>query len=202
MKNYCLFLINTCLMLSSIFANTEISVDLVSRYVWRGQDYGNAAAIQPNFQKNIGSFSLGAWGSWSISPGPADASGNECDLYISTKIGPASLVLTDYFFPSYNGSDSLFNLDKHTFEVSTAFDIKQASLLFAAYIFGDDDLNSIYLEYNYKMLTIGVGNGSYTVSGDLMPISIGLNAKRDNLSASYIINPDSQTSFLVVGINL
>ncbi len=201
MKIYCLFLIKTCLMLSSIFANTEISVDIVSRYVWRGQDYGNAAAVQPNVQKNIGSFSLGAWGSWSVSPGPVDVSGNECDLYISTKIGPASLVLTDYFFPSYNGSDSLFNFDKHTIEVSTAFNIKKASLLFASNIFGDD-LKSIYLEYNYKMLTIGFGNGSYTVSGDLMPISIGLNAKRDNLSASYIINPDSQTSFLVFGINL
>ena len=201
MKNYCLFFINTCLMLSSILANTEISVDLVSRYVWRGQDYGNAAAIQPNFQKNIGKFSLGAWGSWSVSPGPADASGNECDLYISTKIGPASLVLTDYFFPTYNGADSLFNLDKHTIEVSTTFDIKQASVLFASNIFGDD-LKSIYLEYNYKMLNIGVGNGTYTVSGDFMPISIGLNAKKDNFSVSYIINPDSQTSFLVFGINL
>ena len=64
-----------------------------------------------------------------------------------------------------------------------------------------DDSNSIYYEFNYQALTIGIGNGIYTKNGAFMPISIGLNAARDNFSAKYIINPDTETSFLVFGVN-
>ena len=97
--------------LSALMAETTIGADVVSRYVWRGTDYGNAAAVQPTIETSVGPLTVGAWGSWSISPGPADASGNECDLYASTTVGPVGLTLTDYFFPSYTGTDELFNLE-------------------------------------------------------------------------------------------
>jgi len=32
-------------------------------------------------------------------------------------------------------------------------------------------------------------------------VNIGLTTSRDNFSASYIINPDQETSFLVFGVN-
>jgi hypothetical protein len=201
MKVYYLFLIGIILMLSSLFGKTTIEADLVSRYVWRGQDYGNAAAIQPNIEKQIGSFALGAWGSWALNQGKSDTSFNECDLYISTKFGPLGITLTDYFNPDYNGNDKFFHIDEHIFEINTTFNIKETSFLFASNILGDD-LSSIYLECSYQMLTIGIGNGSYTVSGNFLPISIGLKAERDKFSASYIINPDRETSFLVFGVNL
>ena len=200
MKNYNKILINFILVFSSIYAESNIGADIVSRYVWRGTDYGNAAAIQPNIEINLASFTLGAWGSWSLSPGPYDATGNECDVYLSSNFGPVSISLTDYFFPQYNGSDSLFNLDKHTFELSGSIDTQSTSSLIALNILGDD-ANSVYYEFSYKALTIGVGNGLYTQNGKFMPISIGLNAQRDNLSVEYLVNPDSETSFLVFGIN-
>jgi hypothetical protein len=191
---------NLFLILSMLNGEVTIGADVVSRYVWRGSDYGNAAAVQPSIETTIGPVALGAWGSWSISPGPADASGNECDLYASTTVGPVGLTLTDYFFPTYAGTDSLLNLDIHVFELSADADVGPVSILAAANVSGDDD-NSTYLELSYGAFSLGLGNGAYSTDGEFAPVSIGISASRDNFSASYIINPDQETSFLVFGVN-
>ena len=188
------------LVLSMLYGEVTIGADVVSRYVWRGTDFGNAAAVQPGIETAVGPVTLGAWGSWSISPGPADASGNECDLYASTTVGPVGLTLTDYFFPAYAGTDSLLNLDIHVFELSAGADVGPVSILAAANVSGDDD-NSTYLELTYGAFSLGLGNGAYSTDGEFAPVSIGVSASRDNFSASYIINPDQETSFLVFGVN-
>ena len=197
-----------CLISSALFADTKIGMDLVSRYVWRGTDYGNAAAIQPFIEKKVGKIKVGAWGSWSISPGlyyvegyeemVSESSGNECDLYISTDFEPIVFTLTDYFFPAYNGSDSLMNVNRHTLELSAKGDVASVSIFAAINMFGDVEKSS-YLEFVYKSFSLGLGNGSYSTNGKIVPVSIGLSAKRENFIVSYIINPDKQTSFLVFG---
>ena len=186
--------------LSALMAETTIGADVVSRFVWRGTDYGNAAAVQPGIETAVGPITVGAWGSWSISPGPSDASGNECDLYASTTVGPVGFTLTDYFFPSYTGADSLFNMDKHVIELSAGLDISSISILVASNLSGDDD-NSTYLELTYGAFSLGLGNGFYSTDGEFAPVSIGVSASRDNFFASYIINPDQDTSFLVFGVS-
>ena len=186
--------------LSALMAETTIGADVVSRYVWRGADYGNAAAIQPSIETSVGPVTIGAWGSWSISPGPADASGNECDLYASTTVGTVGFTLTDYFFPSYTGVDSLFNMDKHVIELSAGLDVSSISILVASNLSGDDD-NSTYLELSCGAFSLGLGNGAYSTDGEFAPVSIGVSASKDNYSASYIINPDKETSFLVFGVS-
>ena len=200
MRVITLSIMNLLLILSMLNGEVTIGADVVSRYVWRGTDYGNAAAVQPSIETTIGPVALGAWGSWSISPGPADASGNECDLYASTTVGPVGLTLTDYFFPAYAGTDSLLNIDIHVFELSAGADVGPVSLLAAAYVSGDDD-NSTYLELTYGAFSLGLGNGAYSTDGEFAPVSLGISASRDNFSASYIINPDQETSFLVFGVN-
>lgn len=200
MRVITLSIMNLLLILSMLNGEVTIGADVVSRYVWRGTDYGNAAAVQPSIETTIGPVALGAWGSWSISPGPADASGNECDLYASTTVGPVGLTLTDYFFPAYAGIDSLLNLDIHVFELSAGADVGPVSILAAANVSGDDD-NSTYLELTYGVFSLGLGNGAYSTDGEFAPVSIGVSASRDNFSASYIINPDQETSFLVFGVN-
>jgi len=186
--------------LSALMAETTIGADVVSRYVWRGADYGNAAAVQPNIETSFGPLTMGAWGSWSISPGPADVSGNECDLYASTTVGQVGITLTNYFFPSYTGTDSLFNIDKHVIELSAVMNISSISVLVASNLSGDDD-NSTYLELSCGALSFGLGNGAYSTDGEFAPVSIGFSASKDNYSASYIINPDKETSFLVFGVS-
>ena len=200
MRVITLSIMNLLLILSMLNGEVTIGADVVSRYVWRGTDYGNAAAVQPSIETTIGPVALGAWGSWSISPGPADASGNECDLYASTTVGPVGLTLTDYFFPAYAGTDSLLNIDIHVFELSAGADVGPVSILAAANVSGDDD-NSTYLELTYGVFSLGLGNGAYSTDGEFAPVSIGVSASRDNFSASYIINPDQETSFLVFGVN-
>ena len=200
MRVITLSIMNLLLILSMLNGEVAIGADVVSRYVWRGTDFGNAAAVQPSIETTIGPVALGAWGSWSISPGPADASGNECDLYASTTVGPVGLTLTDYFFPAYAGTDSLLNIDIHVFELSAGADVGPVSLLAAANVSGDDD-NSTYLELTYGAFSLGLGNGAYSTDGEFAPVSIGVSASRDNFSASYIINPDQETSFLVFGVN-
>ena len=200
MRVFTLSIMNSLLILSMLYGEVTIGADVVSRYVWRGTDYGNDAAVQPSIETTIGPVALGAWGSWSISPGPADASGNECDLYASTTVGPVGLTLTDYFFPAYAGTDSLLNLDIHVFELSAGADVGPVSILAAANVSGDDD-NSTYLELTYGAFSLGLGNGAYSTDGEFAPVSIGVSASRDNFSASYIINPDQETSFLVFGVN-
>ena len=200
MRVFTLSILNSLLILSMLYGEVTIGADVVSRYVWRGTDYGNAAAVQPSIETTIGPVVLGAWGSWSISPGPADASGNECDLYASTTVGPVGLTLTDYFFPAYAGTDSLLNLDIHVFELSAGADVGPVSILAAANVSGDDD-NSTYLELTYSAFSLGLGNGAYSTDGEFAPVSLGISASRDNFSASYIINPDQETSFLVFGVN-
>jgi len=49
---------------------------------------------------------------------------------------------------------------------------------------------------------IDVGPVSVLAEGGFAPVSLGVSANRDNLSVSYIINPDQATSFLVLGISL
>ena len=200
MRVITLSIMNLLLILSMLNGEVTIGADVVSRYVWTGTDFGNAAAVQPSIETTLGPVALGAWGSWSISPGPADASGNECDLYASTTVGPVGLTLTDYFFPAYAGTDSLLNVDIHVFEFSAGSDVGSVSVLAAANVSGDDD-NSTYLELTYGAFSLGLGNGAYSTDGEFAPVSIGVSASRDNFSASYIINPDQETSFLVFGVN-
>ena len=220
MRAFTLSFINSLLVLSMLYGEITIGADVVSRYVWRGTDFGNAAAVQPGIETVVGPVTVGAWGSWALN-GAAD--GNECDLYASTTVGPVDLTLTDYFFPAYTGDstytgDGIFKYSgddaTHTFELSASTDVGPVSLLAAAYVSGDTylgsddadiDRNSLYLEVGYGAFSVGLGNGDYTADdgydeGSFGVVSIGVSASRDNFSASYIINPDQETSFLVFGV--
>ncbi len=221
-----------CSTIAISFAETTISADVVSRYVWRGTDFGNAAAVQPGIETAVGPVTVGAWGSWALNG--ADG-GNECDLYASFTAGPVGITVTDYFFPAYEG-DGLLDLDNHVIEFSAGLDIGPVSVLAAANVSGDSfvsasdttystgvddwnqpsydmevietdtDRNSLYLELGYGAFSVGLGNGVYTADEDESKdsfgvVSIGVSASRDNFSASYIINPDQETSFLVFGVS-
>jgi hypothetical protein len=60
------------------------------------------------------------------------------------------------------------------------------------------------VELSYAMLTLGMGNGFYTVKDDpdFNLVSVALSATRDIYTVSYILNPEQKTSFLVFGFSL
>jgi len=79
-------------------AQTEISVgaDVVSRYVWRGFDFGESLSIQPALEVATSGLAVGAWSSYAFTSGGA----NELDLYLSYTAGPVTFGVTDYYFPT------------------------------------------------------------------------------------------------------
>ncbi|MCA9732042.1 MAG: hypothetical protein H6696_01600 [Deferribacteres bacterium] len=190
-------------------AQVSIGADVVSRYVWRGVDYGNKAAIQPALAFTKGGFEVGAWGNFSI----ADGSANENDLYVSYATGPIQFIVTDYFFPGYSGKDAFFEFEEdftgHIIEAGAAFETGALSVSAFYNFYGADTENSTYFELGYTLpysaddvelgLTAGAGNGFYTYDTDFNVVVLGITASKNNLSASYIINPNLETSFLVFG---
>jgi hypothetical protein len=42
----------------------NITADFVSRYIWRGLDYGKAPSIQPTFSFIKSNFEIGTWGAF------------------------------------------------------------------------------------------------------------------------------------------
>ena len=77
---------------------TDISADLVSGYIWRGQDLGNVS-IQPTLSVSYKGFSLSAWGS----VGFEGKDTKELDLTLGYTIGGFSISVTDYWFDGGSG---------------------------------------------------------------------------------------------------
>ena len=73
---------------------TTISGDIVSSYIWRGQDLGGAA-LQPTLGVGYKGLSLTAWGSYGL-VNPADT--KEFDLTLGYTIGGLNIGITDYWF--------------------------------------------------------------------------------------------------------
>lgn len=100
----------------------SISCDLMSRYVWRGTDYGASPSIQPGVEYGIGGFAIGTWGAFTTNlPGV-----QEVDLYASYTFKEIiSLTVTDYFFPDEVTGYKYFNYKEattgHVFEGTLSF---------------------------------------------------------------------------------
>lgn len=69
----------------------SVGTDLVSGYIWRGQDLGNVS-IQPSLSIAYKGFSLSAWGS----VGFEKSDTKEFDLTLGYGIGGFSVSVTDY----------------------------------------------------------------------------------------------------------
>ena len=81
---------------------TTISGDIVSSYIWRGQDLGSTA-IQPTLGVGYKGLSLTAWGSYGL-VNKDDV--KEFDLTLDYTIGGLSIGITDYWFSKVaNGVD-------------------------------------------------------------------------------------------------
>ena len=99
--------------------SVSLGADVVSRYVWRGLDFGESMSVQPGLTVSLGKLEFGAWGSYSVSAGGASA--NENDLWASfthefESGGALSLGLNDYYFPGPDAA-GFRDGDAHTQEV-------------------------------------------------------------------------------------
>ncbi len=101
----------------------SISVDLMSRYVWRGSDFGASPSIQPGIEYSNSGFTVGAWGAYATN----FQGYQESDLYIGYTFykDMFTVMLTDYYFQSDTTNVNYFDYNKdttgHDFEASVTF---------------------------------------------------------------------------------
>ena len=204
--------------------SVSIGADVVSRYVWRGLDFGESMSVQPALTLGAGGFEFGAWGSYSISADGASA--NENDLWftytVTTSSGASFAVgATDYYFPGPD-ADGFSYKSAHTWEFSLAFAGPEAFplSLFAGLI--NDDDKPMYLEAGLPLpagegMELGLHAGMVTAASGFYDtegaavVNLGITAGKElqiteslalPMSVSYVINPDQDRAFLVFGISL
>ena len=231
MKFYlsCLSVIVASFIAIPVQAQVSLGADFVSRYVWRGLDFGESFSIQPAITFASSGFEIGAWGSYATAPGGAGA--NELDLWVGYTIGNFSFGLTDYYFPS-PGGNAFFDFDEddsdggaHLFEPYVSVNAGPVTLYGAAVInnLADDD-SAIYLEASLPITTktdgveLGLvsgfvlGESEYYSTNTTTLVNLGVNASTDvNLGSitlpvfvGYILNatPGSERTHLVFGFSL
>lgn len=92
--------------------------DLVSGYIWRGQDLGGVS-IQPGLTLSYKGFSVSAWGS----VGLESSDTKKMDLTLGYTVGGFSISVTDYWF---NGGKGYLHYDahdtSHVFEAQIGYD--------------------------------------------------------------------------------
>ena len=133
----------------------DIGADIMSRYVWRGTQFGGSSpSIQPFTSLSIGNLEVGAWGAYStggINPY------QEFDFYATYNFADEmfSATITDYFFPDDTSDYKYFKYGKdntgHIFEGTLSFNGTKkipVSLFIATNFYGcdakkiNDDVNS------------------------------------------------------------
>jgi len=143
---------------------TTISGDVVSSYIWRGQDLGSAA-VQPTLGVAYKGLSLSAWGSYGLAD-PADT--KEFDLTLAYTAGAFNIGITDYWFNAGLDPEArYFKYDahgtNHVFEANIGYDFGLASVQWFTNFSGNDGVNkdgkraySSYLEVAvpFKLATV------------------------------------------------
>jgi hypothetical protein len=193
----------------------KIGADVVSSYIWRGQEEDNSVNVQPNLSYTFkNGLSVGLWGSYGLNS-DGGYRYKEVDATISMPIGPVTLAVTDYNLDPannnpYDGGVFDFRDDgANTIEVSAAYSYKNIGLMAGVFVAGNDYDNAWYCEANYKFYdkngytakaTAGLGNEGYYGDGEgkkLALVNTGIAVSKDRYTASAIYNPDTEQSYLV-----
>ncbi len=202
----------------------SFGADIVSRYIFRGIDFGESASVQPSLTFSSGGLEIGTWASYATNPGSADA--NEHDLWIGYSAGAFSVGITDYYFPNAGVEFSNFDGDGeggHLIEPYASFGGTDSFpvTLYAAYVAHNDPDNSLYINASIPFavggmeMSFGIGASAgesalYLTEGFSI-IDMVLGASKSipitdkfelPVSVSYILNPTDDKSFLVFGISL
>lgn len=207
---------------------TTVSADVVSQYIWRGQDLGSVS-LQPTLGVSYKGLSLTGWGSVGLTE-PADT--KEFDLTLAYTIGGLNIGVTDYWFDNIGPETRYFKYDahgtNHVFEANIGYDFGFASIQLYTNFAGNDgtkkDGKRAYSSYGeiavpFKLAavdwsaTIGAVphyTTSYGTTGFAVT-NVALKATRDiKVTDSFSIpvfgqvvaNPCAQKAYLVFGLTL
>lgn len=208
---------------------TTIAADVVSQYIWRGQDLGNVS-LQPTLGVGYKGFSLTAWGSVGLSE-PKDT--KEFDLTVAYTIGRLNVGVTDYWFDAGLDPDNRYfkygaHETNHVFEANIGYDFGLLSVQWFTNFAGNDGVNkhghraySSYMEVTapFRLATCdwtaAVGAVPYATSfyntNGFAVTNVSLKATKEirvtdtfaiPIFGQIVANPRSQKAYLVVGFTL
>ena len=234
MKKVVLFALGLVMSLAT-FAQDEveatISGDIVSQYIWRGQDLGNAA-IQPTLGIAYKGLSLSAWGSYGIANSDDT---KELDLTLTYTTGGFNIGITDYWTNDGGDPEARYlkyeaHSTNHVFEANVGYDFGFASLQWYTNFAGDDGLNKdgkrAYSSYFEAIVPFKLATVDWTATAGVVPYAtdyynewtsdfsvtnVALKASKDikitdtfsvPIFAELSANPRTQKAYLVLGLTL
>ena len=210
---------------------TTISGDIVSSYIWRGQDLGSAA-IQPTLGIAYKGLSLSAWGSYAIT-NPADT--KEFDLTLAYTIGGFNIGITDYWTNDGGDPEARYlkyeaHSTNHIFEANIGYDFGFASLQWFTNFAGNDGTNKdgkrAYSSYFEISAPFKLASVDWTATAGAIPYAttsyngwtsgfavtnLALKATKDikitdtfsvPIFGQVVANPCTQKAYLVLGLTL
>lgn len=201
----------------------SVGVDLVSGYIWRGQDLGGVS-LQPSASISYKGFSLEAWGSVGIE----SKDDKELDLTVGYENGGFSLSVTDYWF---NSGPGYFHYGArntaHTFEAQIGYDFGPVAVNWYTNFAGTDGVNKdgdrAYSSYLSLAAPFNLGGLEWTAEIGATPwatdyydangfavcdVSLGV-SKDIKITDSFSLplfakatwNPRSEGAYFVVGLS-
>ena len=208
---------------------TTICSDVVSSYIWRGQDLGDVS-VQPTLGIGYKGLSLTAWGSVGLSD-PSDT--KEFDLTLGYAISGLNIGITDYWFNSgLDPKNRYFKYDahgtNHVFEANVGYDFGLASLQWFTNFAGNDGMNNdgkrAYSSYVELTVPFKLAAVDWTATAGAVPFStdfygtdgfavtnLALKAAKDikvtdtfsiPVFGQVVANPCSQKAYMVIGFTL
>ncbi len=211
---------------------TTISGDIVSSYIWRGQNLGSTA-LQPTLGVSYKGLSLTAWGSTSL-VNPDDT--KEFDLTLAYTIGGFNIGITDYWFDrgGLDPEGRYFKYDahgtNHVFEANIGYDFGFASLQWYTNFSGNDYMNEdgkrAYSSYVEVAAPFKLASVDWTAAAGVLPYktdfynggtsgfavtNLALKATKDikitdtfsvPIFGQVVANPCTQKAYLVLGLRL
>lgn len=209
---------------------TTIAADVVSQYIWRGQDLGGVS-LQPTLGISYKGLSLSAWGNVGLS-NPNDV--KEFDLTLGYTIGGFNIGVTDYWFSEGAEPDGRYfkynaHSTNHLFEANIGYDFGFASIQWFTNFAGNDGVNKkgkrAYSSYFEVAVPFKLATCEWTATAGASPftndtpygtdgfavINVSLRATKDiRITDSFSIpifgqlaaNPCSQKAYLVFGFTL
>jgi hypothetical protein len=234
MKKIVLFAMGLVMSMTT-FAQDEIeatiSGDIVSQYIWRGQDLGGVS-LQPTLGLAYKGLSLSAWGNVGLA-NPDDT--KELDLTLAYTIGGFNIGITDYWFNAGLDPDNRYFMYKahstnHVFEANIGYDFGFASLQWFTNFAGNDGLNKngkrAYSSYFEATVPFKLASVDWAATAGAVPYAtdfyngwtsgfavtnVALKASKDMkitdtfsvpVFAQVAANPCTQNAYLVLGFTL
>lgn len=235
-KTFILVLLFMCAVILSAQETVKISpfsgsVEFTTKYLWRGQEYGEAPAFFPTLNYPIGDFSVYATGAYTF-----DKSWREADLGLSYSFKGLTVGIVDYFYPTPVGqNDNYFNFKSdetgHLLEGCITYEPSFApvSILISTFFYGaDKNLEgkqawSSYAELGYhhefkdeSIISMALGaslNKSLynNFETGFSIVNIAAKYQRDlyskerisiPASVQFVVNPQKQKNYLAFSLGL